>query len=264
MKQNIIMIVILIALFFFGLLIYDFSDELDDTIVRHDWYRLEEQKMTIISFKDGKFSYYYEENNLPVTLYELCLTYRFNRSINVIKLNCSVKGNKLYISEFDAEKLIITIDGEEKMFYHSSVAATEANFILNNEMTRSEFEELMNFDLTRYSLVTIDEVNALYKTKGVKFVAIVNQGQTINNALNLLALYNYTNKINKDIQVLVIEDLSNNELGKLNKLNSSIASDLKDYDFDKIPLFGVGDKKFELVTNINVKTYSEAKNYRTP
>ena len=38
MKQNIILIIILIGLFIFGLLIYDFSDELDKTLYNNSWY----------------------------------------------------------------------------------------------------------------------------------------------------------------------------------------------------------------------------------
>lgn len=129
MKQNIIMVVILITLFFFGLLIYDFSDALDDEIVSHDWYLMQEEQMTIMSFKNNQFSYYYEATKKPVTLYDSCLTYRFNRSINVIKLNCSVKGNKLYIVAVNDETLMITVEGEEKTFY----ATKEAAEIINSE-----------------------------------------------------------------------------------------------------------------------------------
>ena len=45
MKQNIILIVILIGLFVFGLLIYDFSDALDDVLYDSSWYIYEDGKL---------------------------------------------------------------------------------------------------------------------------------------------------------------------------------------------------------------------------
>ena len=56
MKQNIIMIIILVALFFFGLLIYDFSDNLDNSVINHEWYALDNEQMTVLSFEDNKFA----------------------------------------------------------------------------------------------------------------------------------------------------------------------------------------------------------------
>ena len=48
MKQNIILIVILIGLFVFGLLIYDFSDALDDVLYDSSWYIYEDGKLNKI------------------------------------------------------------------------------------------------------------------------------------------------------------------------------------------------------------------------
>ena len=261
MKQNMIMIVILVALFFFGILIYDFSDELDQDIVSHDWFRVEKTQMTVITFKDGRFSYYYEETNKPVTLYELCLAYRFNRSINVIKLNCAIKGNKLYISSFDEEELVMTIEGSEKTFYATSEAALAADFRLENDLSPTEFEDLMTIDLSEYSVTNLDEINTLYKGVNPKLVAIVNQSDKIKNALNLKALANLANKSGETILILVLEDLANSELTKLNKLNSGFPTDIKGFNLNTIPVYRVGNKKFSLVTMIDVNTYSEINNY---
>ncbi len=65
-KQNVVMAIILIFLFVFGLLIYDFSDKLDDNISNNNWYRLENNKMTVVNFKNEKFSYLYDENKEEV------------------------------------------------------------------------------------------------------------------------------------------------------------------------------------------------------
>ncbi|MFA6777238.1 MAG: hypothetical protein WCR80_02135, partial [Bacilli bacterium] len=193
MKQNIIMITLLIALFIFGLLIYDFSDELDSSITEHDWYSVYEDEMTIISFKDQKFSYFYASTGEAVSIYELCLNYRFNKSINVIKLNCNIRQNKLYITKITEEELILTIDGEEKTFYASENLANEAKFMETNNLSQEEFNDLMNIDLNKYTLTSSDDINLLYKSKETKLIAFVSDTKTIKNALNLRALYNLTN-----------------------------------------------------------------------
>lgn len=255
------MIVILVALFFFGLLIYDFSDELDNSVTVHDWYALEDDEMTVISFKDRKFSYFYEATGKKVSLYDLCVTYRFNRSINVIKLNCNVKGNKLYVSEITENELILTIDGKEKTFYATKDLANEAAFMAKNNLSKEEFKDLMIIDLNKFTITTADDVVSLYKSKNVKLVAFVNEEQTIKNALNLRALYNLAANSNKSLLVIDYSKLSAVELAKLIKINDKIPENISDFNKNIIPIYIVGNKSFELTTDISVNAFSEVNNY---
>ncbi len=261
MKQNIIMIVILIALFFFGLLIYDFSDELDHTVTSHDWYSLEEEEMTVISFKDRKFSYFYASTGEKVSLYDLCITYRFNRSINVIKLNCNVKGNKLYITEISEDELILTIDGKEKTFYKNEELAEEANFKEKNNLSEEDFNKLMDIDLNKFTTTKVEEIISLHKSKNVKLLAFVNEDKTIRNALNLKALYNLSANSNKSLLVLDFEKLTNIEFNQLVKLNNKIPKDISEFNKDIISIYIVGNKNFELTTDIEVTTFNEVDDY---
>lgn len=98
MKQNIILIVILIGLFVFGLLIYDFSDALDDVLYDSSWYIYEDGKLNKMDFKDNEFSYVNVDSGKVLDNYKSCHTFRYNRSINVIKLNCNINENKIYVS----------------------------------------------------------------------------------------------------------------------------------------------------------------------
>lgn len=260
MKQNIIMIILLVALFIFGLLIYDFSDELDPSITDHDWYSIEDE-MTVISFKDRKFSYFYAANEKPVSLYELCINYRFNKSINVIKLNCNLRQNKLYITKTTDEELILTIDGEEKTFYASEVLAKEAKFMESNKLSKSEFNDLMNIDLNKYTITTFADINTLYKSKETKLIAFVSDTKTIKNALNLRALYNLTNNSSKPVLVIDYNTLKDVELVKLAKLNKEIPTNINDFNQNNIPIYIIGNKSFKLATDIDVSAFSEVNNY---
>src|SRR5574344_1762892 len=109
MKQNIIMVIILIALFFFGLLIYDFSDQLSSDVTKHDWYLYQNNDLTVMSFKKNKFVYYKVSSGKSIKGYESCSTYTYNKSINVVKLNCSATGNKIYMASYDDDTLKLTI-----------------------------------------------------------------------------------------------------------------------------------------------------------
>ena len=261
MKQNIIMIIILVALFFFGLLIYDFSDELDKSVTAHDWYALENDEMTVISFKDYKFSYYYSATGEKVSLYDLCITYRYNRSINVIKLKCNIKGNKLYVSKVTDDELNLTIDGEEKKFYATEDKAKEAAFIKNNNLSNEEFSELMTIDLNKFTITTANDIVNLYKSKDVKLIAFASENKTIQNALNLKALYNLAAHSNKSLLVINYNKIESSELNKLLKLNNRIPKSTAEFNENMISLYVVGNKKFELITDIEVSAFSEVNNY---
>lgn len=261
MKQTIIMIGILVALFLFGLLIYDFSDELESSTVFHDWYALDDSRMTVLSFKDNKFSYYIKENNEKINEYQSCTDFRYNRSINVIKLKCDAKGNKLYISQITDNELILTIAGEEKIFYASEQLVAEAEFIKDNNITKKEFADLMNIDFSVFTMSNDSEIINLYKSKETKLIAFISENNTIQNALNIKALYNLSVNSNKPLVVIDYQKLEQSELTKLTKYNKKLPKKIGDFDENKISLYLVGNKKFELFKDIKIFTFNEIDSY---
>lgn len=82
MKKNIILISLLILLFVFGLLIYDFSDNLNKEIINKDWFLADNNDLYEISFKDNNFVYL--KNNKKIVDFEDCKNYHFNNSTNVV------------------------------------------------------------------------------------------------------------------------------------------------------------------------------------
>lgn len=260
MKQNFIMIIILVILFLFGLIIYDFSDELDKTISDYKWYKIEDKEMTVISFKDQIFSYYYFDTEKPVSTFELCTSFRFNRSINVIKLNCHIKENKLYIVSVDDKKINITINGVEKTFYISQTDAIKADFIEKNNLNEEQFGDLMDTSLIEFDLVKVDDIVEMYKSKSNQLLAYVSKDLTIQNALNLKALHNLVSNTNTKISVLDIDTLEISEIEKLTKINIKISDIIKSTK-KTISIYNIGNKKNELITGIEVSAFSEIDDY---
>ena len=257
MKQNIIMVIILIALFFFGLLIYDFSDELEATITKNDWYRVEEKQMLIMSFRDNRFSYIYEVTGLTYGDYESCETFRFNRSINVIRLNCGVKGNKIRLSKIDEDEKVIVIERTEKTFHNSRENAINANFIIENELTEEAFNSLMNYDLNIFNQIRINRINNFHNSRENTFIALVYNRNSIQNALNIRVLSNYVD----NISILIVDELNENEYQTLTRLNKDLPADLDYFDQDTIPVFRIGNQRMTLVHRIEVIDYPDINNY---
>ncbi|MDD4406705.1 MAG: hypothetical protein PHF30_01540 [Bacilli bacterium] len=261
MKQNIIMIIILVILFLFGLLIYDFSDELDKSVSDHNWYRIENNELTVISFKNQVFSYYYVETKKPVSLFELCTSFRYNRSIKVIKLSCNIKENKLYVASVDDKKLTITINGVENVFYINESEAIKADFIKKNNLNEEQFGNLMNTSLSEFNTTTTDDIVNLFNAKKNQLVAFVTKELTIQNALNLKALHNFISNTNTNVFVLDIDSLEASEIEKFSKINIKISEIIKQAP-NSISLYNIGNKKHELITGIEVKAFNEVDGYQ--
>lgn len=255
------MIIILVILFFFGLIIYDFSDELDHSISDYNWYKIENKEMTVVSFKDRVFSYYYLETEKPVSIFKDCTSFRFNRSINVIKLNCHIKENKLYIAASDDKKITITINGEEKTFYINEKEAIKANFIKQNNLNEEQFGDLMDTSLTEFNIIKVDDIVEMYKSKNNQLLAFVSKELTIQNALNLKALHNMVSNTNTNIMILDIDNLEISEIEKLTKINIKI-SEIIENTKKSISIYNIGNKKHELITGIEVSAFSEIDDYK--
>jgi hypothetical protein len=262
MKQNIIMVIILIALFIFGLLIYDFSDELDSKITSHNWYIYENKEMDVMSFKNNEFSYTNADTKKSVVAFESCVTYRYNKSINVIKLNCSILGNKIYIKSYDDEHLILTINNEEITLYKSRELAEAAKFKNDNNLTDSEYNILMNKDLTKYKSVTTDEIVKLNKSKDINYVAFINGNLNYDDTFNYEALDSIINKnSDKIIYVYNTKDINESDISKLHQVSDLFTLKLSDYVSNNIKIYRITKKSIIFLDEINVTNYAEASSY---
>ncbi len=256
MKQNIIMIIVLVILFLFGLLIYDFSDELDKNISNQNWYKIENNKVSIINFKNQNFSFYTKEDKKVIKPFESCTSFRYNRSINVIKLNCHIKENKLYIISTSEDKLIITIDGKESEFYSSEKEALKADFIKRNNLNEEDYVDLMNINYSKFNIINLDKLVEIYNSNDAELVTFVTKDETIRNALNVRALHNFVSNSNKSVYLFIVDNILEEEIKELKKIKINI-EEIKEKLEKTISIYNIGNKSKELITGIEVKNYSE-------
>lgn len=262
MKQNIILIILLVALFLFGLVIYDFSDQLIDDLTKHDWYTYENNKLEVMSFKKNKFSFYNNETKKAARNYANCTTFSYNKSINVIKLNCNITENKIYINSYDKETLKITINGEELILYSTKKGASEANFRFNNNLSLKEYNELININLTKYTYDTVDEIVKLYKSKNNTYVAFVNNDITYENVLNYKALDKVVILTNNNLVIITTNDLNDFEVAKLHEIYKGFSDKATDYIKNDIDVYLIGNKKVKPVSTISINNINEIDKFK--
>ncbi len=248
MKKNIILISLLILLFVFGLLIYDFSDNLDKEITNKNWFLVEDNDLYEISFKDNNFVYL--KNNKKIVDFEDCKNYHFNNSTNVVKLGCNNK--KAYIASFNENTLTMTIDNKESTYYSSEDLAYEENFKKQNELTDDEYKSLVAIDLSEYSSISMKELNSIYKGKKNVNIALVNETINYNNVFNMNVLTTMIKKSEQKYQLLFIDKLNETNLEKLNSYTK-----LKEYNSNEILIYEVGNKKFKLKEKIKITDKEE-------
>lgn len=250
MKKNIILISLLILLFVFGLLIYDFSDNLNKEIINKNWFLADNNDLYEISFKDNNFVYL--KNNKKIVDFEDCKNYHFNNSTNVVKLGCSNK--KAYIASFDENTLTMTIDNKENTYYSSEDLAYEENFKKQNELTDDEYKSLIAIDLSEYSSITMKELNSIYKGKKKVYIALVKETINYNNAFNMNVLTVMIKNSTQEYQLLFIDKLNETNLEKLNSYTKQ-----KEYNDNEILVYEVGNKKFKLKEKIKITSKEEMK-----
>ena len=262
MKQNIILIVILIGLFVFGLLIYDFSDALDDVLYDSSWYIYEDGKLNKMDFKDNEFSYVNVDSGKVLDNYKSCHTFRYNRSINVIKLNCNINSNKIYIASFDENQLKISVNGEDRVFYSSIDEVRKNEFIKNNNLTKEEYEKMINIDFSKYSNINPSEFDTLYNSKESNYVAIVNNDISYTNVSNYIALDKFISESKKNVLLLNVSNISKEDAKNLHKKYDNFKEDSAEYIKDEINIYLVGNKKIKHIEKLDFKNINDAKNYK--
>lgn len=254
MKKNVVMIVLLIILFTFGIFMYDFSDALSNEIVDNEWYYIENDDIYKISFKDNKFVYL--KNNIVMADYEDCDKYHYNSNNNVIKLGCSNK--KSYIASYTNDTLTMTIDKEERIYKSSLQLAHEFNFKKENNLTDSDYANIIDIDLEKYNKIGISELNKLYKGKKAQYVAIIRNYVNYENVFNVMALTNIIENSSKKISLIMLDELEKEDLNKLNKY-----SKIDDYNNDEILIYEVGNKKFNLKKTLHIEKRNEINEHVT-
>lgn len=252
MKRYIVMFTVLITLFFLGLLIYDFSDEIDKSVSNYTWYKIENEEMTELSFNNNKIKYVYSETKEVYDDYDSCDNFKYNSGIRLIKASCLDKRSNIYFTDINDDYIVISIDGKEKTFYKTKDKALEADFMFTNKVDKDEFEKILDINYNDFYLINEKELKTLYDNKTFK-LAIINKDSNLKNALNLKHL---SKKILKeDIKVILIEDIE--DLESLNKHMSFFPKNIEDFNKEEIDIFEVKNKKTKIIEVINIQNYSD-------
>lgn len=257
MKQNIILIGILVILFFFGLFIYDFSDELDGRLVNNDWYTVKVGAVAVMRFTENAFLFFDEETKEQLPEYRSCTTFRFNRNINVIRLNCPIRANKIHIYHINENYIKLMIDGGNYKFFKNREDAIIYDFMKENELDQITLDELMNFNFNTFNIIEVsDFANILRDQSANEYVAIVSRNNSLQNALNIAAL-KIINNNRENLSIIIASDLSETELTIL----SSLYSDIDLLNDEKILIFKIQARKIDIYKEINVRSFNEIKNF---
>ena len=143
MKNKLFLFIILIVLFVFGILIYDFSDEIDSKLTSGKWYIDNNNQINILSLKGNKFKYTNEDGK-EISEYSNCNTYQYNSNVSMIKFKCNGVSKKIYISNYDDNSLVLTENGEERKFYASKELALIENFKIVNNLSDNDYNRLLS------------------------------------------------------------------------------------------------------------------------
>lgn len=246
MKKGIIFITMLIIVFCGALLIYDFSDIPDEKLTTHKWYLKEKNDIYELDLSNNKFSFINIENNK--NRYDNCHTYKYNNSSNIIKLDCNVKNNKIYIATYNEDKLVLTLNGEEKILFRTEDLAYEHNFKKENNLTDEEYEKLYNLNINEEYYITLEEFNKYYKQKNKRNIVLVSSNINYKNILNYVKL---SNILNENYLLLNIDSIDKNNLKELyNKLNGT-------YDEESLTIYEISSRKSKVIELINIKNINE-------
>lgn len=247
MKKGLFFILILAMLFIGAIVIYDFSDIPSEGLAGHDWYLIENSDVYVLNLANNKFSFKNVSNNEE--RYENCNTYKYNNSSNVIKLDCSIKNNKLYIATYDDNKLVVTINGEEKTLYKTEELAYEHKFIDDNNLSEQEYNELYKISFDEKYFINVKEFLSIYKGKSKKKVVLVSNNYNYKNILDYVKL---SKEINDDYKLIAIDSLSDADLSDLFKKIG-----ITDYDNSLVTVYLVGKKTTDISEVIDIKNIKE-------
>lgn len=247
MKKGVVLVLILSVLFMGAILIYDFSDIPDEMLAGHEWYLVDNNEVYVLKLEDNKFSF--KNKNSEEDRYQNCNTFKYNNSSNIIKLDCSIKNNKIYIATYDENKLVVTLNGEERTLYSSEELALEYKFIENNNLSEEKYNELFNLKFDDKYFINVDQFVKIYNGKSRVNVVLVTSRLNYKNILDYVKL---SKEIDSGYKLINIDSLSDSDIRKLYKYVG-----ITEFDYDLVTIYDVYKKDVSIKEIIDVKSYKE-------
>ena len=161
----------------------------------------------------------------------------------------SIKNNKLYIATFDENKLVATINGEEKTLYKSEELAYEYKFMSDNGLSEQEYNELYKLNFDEKYFINVKEFLTIYKGKSKKKVVLVSNSYNYKNILDYVKL---SKILDDSYKLIAIDSLSESDLQSLfNKIG------ITDYDNNLVTVYLVGNKNTSISEVLDIKNIKE-------
>lgn len=247
MKKGVVLVLILSVLFMGAILIYDFSDIPDEMLAGHEWYLVDNNEVYVLKLEDNKFSF--KNKNSEEDRYQNCNTFKYNNSSNIIKLDCSIKNNKIYIATYDENKLVVTLNGEERTLYSSEELALEYKFIENNNLSEEKYNELFNLKFDDKYFINVDQFVKIYNGKSKINVVLVTSKLNYKNILDYVKL---SKEIDNGYKLINIDSLSDSDIEKLYKYIG-----ITEFEYDLVTIYDVCKRDVSIKEIIDVKSYKE-------
>ena len=255
MKKKLFIAGILIVLFIFGILIYDFSDDIDPLLLDNTWYINNNKEIYTLSLKNNKFSLVNENNEL-VSEYKNCTSYQYNSNVSMIKLKCDGLSKKIYISEYDKEKLVLNENGVDRNYYSNKEIALIEKFKEVNELSDNDYNNLISINFNEDLFIGYKVFNSLLKSKDKVYVGLISNNINYENVYNYQVLNNLITNSTKKFYLLSIDKLNQEELDKLNKQTK-----VNNYE-DKIYVYEVSKKGINNKVIIDTTSKNDLSNYK--
>ena len=242
------MLIVIILLIITNFLRYNFVS-IEKTISDKDWYRYDNNTgyFEVINFKNNTFNYNRPDDNNVQNEYDNCKKYYFNKKDKEFNFDC---GKSIRIVELNKNSVDMIIDGKNKIFFDD--IEKSINYEFESYFGKS-MEEFKKNKAQAKDFIKINEKKLFEVIGSDEFSKILFIGNNCSSVDCILALDILEKWIAKteNVYYFDVNDLNNNILGKLNKINNSL---LKDYNFyDNIYPRVIITKKNSLVDQYEIK-----------
>lgn len=255
MKNKLFLFIVLLVLFVFGILIYDFSDKMDSVLTDNKWYFNDNNDIYILSLKNNKFNLTNEEGE-KVKEFRNCNSFQYNSNVSRLKLKCDGVIKKIYISSYDDNSLVLNENGEELSFYSSKELALIEHFKRVNELSNDEYENLLSINFNEDLFISYKEFIKLYKNKKSFYIGLVSNNINYENVYNYQVLNNLITNSTKKFYLINVDNLNEKELSKLKSLTN-----IDNYE-NKVYIYEVKNKTIKCKVIIDAISKNDLENYQ--
>lgn len=238
-------IVLIIIVCFFCLFKYN-NISIDENLLNKKWYQYDNST--------GYFNtFYMNENSLSYVLpgkvnseFLSCKNYHFNKANNQLNLDC---GKEIQISEVSEKYIVLTIDSKKIKFFDNVDDSLNHEFESYHKKSIGEYKNEMNrvSELIKINSSSFFEI--IESGEKAKFIFYSDNCTSVDCVLVLDLIEKLVNVEN--IHYVNINEFTDIEISKLNKLNSELLNN-KDYYNGIYPRVIVFENQ-ELIKNYELK-----------